>query len=214
MGTPGYSAEASIYRSPMHYATVFIPSSHSPHRAIPAKPVRNGGGNGNGCTPECGPCDARCMRTCTNPCTGQTSSLPCCASSFFCDNGQCVCPAPRTVCGGVCTDTATDSNNCGACGNQCAAGQTCQQGSCFPQPMECTCAGSEQTCCQLVAPDERQCQVPRSCWPSCDPSYQPYPWCGQSYPTVVQCDCPAGEVCESICAGGLCSVDWYCQPGN
>ena len=41
------------------------------------------------------------------------------------------CPAPRQNCAGVCTAIDSDSANCGACGRGCAAGQTCQSGSCM-----------------------------------------------------------------------------------
>lgn len=53
--------------------------------------------------------------------------------------------------------------------------------------------------------------------PGCPPASavtcqsQPYPWCGQSAPTVLSCPCPNGQVCASRCNGDLCSVDWYCQ---
>jgi hypothetical protein len=40
------------------------------------------------------------------------------------------CNAPKQICNGVCTDTATDSQNCGFCGNQCTGGQFCQASSC------------------------------------------------------------------------------------
>jgi RHS repeat-associated protein len=40
------------------------------------------------------------------------------------------CGSGATLCGGGCTNTQTDSNNCGACGNACSAGSTCAAGAC------------------------------------------------------------------------------------
>ena len=48
-------------------------------------------------------------------------------------NGACVsqCTGGETYCGGACTNTQTDNNNCGACGTQCTlAGSYCSSGSC------------------------------------------------------------------------------------
>jgi hypothetical protein len=42
----------------------------------------------------------------------------------------CVGAAPLPCCGGLCTDTQTDPNNCGTCGNACLAEQVCVQGEC------------------------------------------------------------------------------------
>jgi hypothetical protein len=36
----------------------------------------------------------------------------------------------QSVCGGLCGDTSSDVNNCGACGNVCDAGAICQAGAC------------------------------------------------------------------------------------
>jgi len=210
MAAPGFSAQASLYNSIHYYATVLAHGVDFSNSAVPSLPIRNGGGNG-GCHVDCTPCDASCRKTCTNSCTGRSVTSSCCSSGFSCQNGTCVCPAPKTVCGSVCTNLASDPSNCGGCGHTCPAGSTCQQGTCFPTPPVCTCSHGTQTCCSMVSPDQRQCGV-RSCSPGCDPALQPYPWCGQSSPNVVQCDCPAGEVCGPKCAGGLCSVDWYCQP--
>jgi hypothetical protein len=41
-----------------------------------------------------------------------------------------VCAAGQSCCGGVCADLQTSSANCGACGHPCAAGQSCCSGAC------------------------------------------------------------------------------------
>ena len=40
------------------------------------------------------------------------------------------CATGQTSCGQSCVNTASDSNNCGACGTKCTTGQSCQSGSC------------------------------------------------------------------------------------
>lgn len=40
------------------------------------------------------------------------------------------CAPGSSVCSGACADLHVDPNNCGACGNRCAAGQTCSSGLC------------------------------------------------------------------------------------
>jgi hypothetical protein len=42
------------------------------------------------------------------------------------------CQAGLTNCSGVCTNLATDSMNCGACGRTCATGKACSAGTCAP----------------------------------------------------------------------------------
>ncbi len=44
------------------------------------------------------------------------------------------CPAGQTHCGGFCVDLHLDDNNCGACNNACAAGESCRAGNCEPFP--------------------------------------------------------------------------------
>src|SRR5207249_3745493 len=64
-------------------------------------------------------CSARCsqQRTlCRSVCQQGCGGGPPCAAGYACSNGKC-CPAGQTNCGGVCVDTRTDRNNCGACGN-------------------------------------------------------------------------------------------------
>ncbi|MFP2926322.1 DVUA0089 family protein [Pyxidicoccus sp. 3LG] len=40
------------------------------------------------------------------------------------------CPAAQESCSGTCRDVTTDVQHCGACGNACAAGSTCESGQC------------------------------------------------------------------------------------
>ncbi|DAC58667.1 MAG TPA: hypothetical protein D7I03_05285, partial [Candidatus Poseidoniales archaeon] len=43
----------------------------------------------------------------------------------------CECPQGQTVCNGECVDTASDENNCGACGVSCPGeGYVCNNGQC------------------------------------------------------------------------------------
>jgi hypothetical protein len=55
-----------------------------------------------------------------------TARLSCSASTCA------ACPSMQTACGGSCTATATDINNCGSCGHACnaAGGETCVAGVC------------------------------------------------------------------------------------
>jgi hypothetical protein len=75
-----------------------------------------------------------------------------------------------------------------------------------PPPPDCRTTGCPggQSCCN-VGGGGRQCVTkggPRA----------GFSWCGQTYPTVISCDCPPGLTCKPICGGQLCSVDLYCQP--
>jgi hypothetical protein len=73
---------------------------------------------------------------CGNVCgTGANAGKPYCVS-----NGcSASCPAPLIPCGtgatAECTDPKDDDNNCGACGNKCAAGMGCSAGNCVPAVM-------------------------------------------------------------------------------
>lgn len=121
-------------------------------------------------------CDGRCCAAgtecCPNPFTGGAS---CCTHHEVCRLGHCCrpgevcgetcCPAPSKCCGSKkhghccahsdkccgdkCVDVRNDPKNCGACGNHCPPGETCQAGSCVQQgcgnpPIYCT---PQQRCC-------------------------------------------------------------------
>src|ERR1700722_740882 len=45
-------------------------------------------------------------------------------------SGLGMCPYGSVMCGGVCTDTASNNEHCGSCGAVCAPGETCTSGSC------------------------------------------------------------------------------------
>jgi hypothetical protein len=40
------------------------------------------------------------------------------------------CGSDQTVCAGACVDLETDAQNCGACGDPCALGASCEDGTC------------------------------------------------------------------------------------
>lgn len=49
-----------------------------------------------------------------------------------CTGPDCNCLCGQTNCNGTCKDTRTDNTNCGLCGHTCAAGTSCQNGTCLP----------------------------------------------------------------------------------
>jgi len=85
-----------------------------------------------------------------------------------------VCPSDRQACDGICTDTMTDSSNCGGCSVSCTITETCLQGRCMPR-----CAGGETSCadgCHDLLFDAGNCG-----------------FCGNA--------CPVGLTCNnSVCA--------------
>ena len=221
MSTPGFTAVYSLDPSLALRSAILafdLSSAQTAHvlAALPPRGISNNAGNGGGnggCKITCTHCDSTCRRTCTDSCTGRSVTSSCCGGGFTCQNGTCVCQSPRAICAGSCTDTSSDSNNCGQCGRSCPSGTTCQQGDCFPKPTQCgACTsgpGSTQTCCTQVSPDQNLCGI-TPCPAGC--GSQPFPWCGQSSPTVIgPCPCPTGMECGPKCQGELCSVDWFCQ---
>jgi hypothetical protein len=60
------------------------------------------------------------------------ASLACALSltAAACSDVTAACADPSTVCNGVCVNPASDSLNCGACGNVCSDGEICVAGAC------------------------------------------------------------------------------------
>jgi hypothetical protein len=100
-------------------------------------------------------------------------------------DGQSPCGAGQMMCSNACTAVASDSLNCGACGNACAAGQTCQAGQCGCSAGLLACNG---TC---VASNAAHCG-------SCTTACTGIEVCSNG---SCQSDCPAGE---TKCADGAC----------
>lgn len=90
------------------------------------------------------------------------ADVPCrgaCGPLSVCVRGACVEPcgaAGRYVCGAACVDTATDANNCGACGRACVAMEStvqCIAGECRVE--SCTagradCDGDAANGCEVL----------------------------------------------------------------
>lgn len=72
-----------------------------------------------------------------------------------------VCRTNWLLCGGVCVDRLSDDNNCGSCGNRCAAGSFCYIGLCFcsctPPLICCSDSCSRTRVCANTQTDPRHC---------------------------------------------------------
>jgi hypothetical protein len=90
---------------------------------------------------------------CGGVCTRTCAYLDNCSKDSDCQSGVCVdsvcqgCPAGFAECDGNPANgcevkLATDSNNCGSCGNRCSNGQTCVNGSCS----SAACASGTAAC--------------------------------------------------------------------
>jgi hypothetical protein len=116
----------------------------------------------------------------TTPTSTTTSTtIPC---SPPCGTGMC--------CGGVCTDTTNDPSNCGSCGHQCLAGETCvgSQCTCSPPNTFCGTQCNLRACsCSDLLTDSSNCG-----------------FCGNACP--VGTDCQGGTCVKTCCEDQDCRV--------
>ncbi len=147
-----------------------------------------------------------------------------CPEGQLCNGaGRCAtsCLASESLCGGLCTDTLTDRENCGACAGD--GGMTCPQGQICNGMGKCTesCAAGYVTCgadsgfpyCSDLDTDSKNCGA---CGISCDP--------GATCDGTGHCacavsgnvDCTAGgTICsDGHCAGGSSCTDTSTDPAN
>ncbi|KAG4418276.1 hypothetical protein IFR04_008552 [Cadophora malorum] len=61
-----------------------------------------------------------------------------------------VCPVGNTKCGTSCLNLQVDPKNCGACGNACAFGTTCQSGACASAPPPGNCPTYTASCSSVM----------------------------------------------------------------
>ena len=127
------------------------------------------------------------------------------------------CTAGQQTCSGECKTVATDQQNCGTCGNACAAGQTCQAGQCLCSSGLLACGGSCVSAnathcgsCSMMCASGQVCTA-NTCQMTCATGETQ---CsdGACVPTTggdaLHCGgcnaCPAGAVCTAGVCG--CSI--------
>lgn len=124
-----------------------------------------------------------------------------------------VCPAGLNVCSNQCVDLQGDNNNCGSCGNACAAPLACVRGT-------CQCPGGDVLCgrsCVSLSIDRANCgacgvvcSMTQSCLTgtcSCRPGLSV---CGAAACTNLQADANNCGACGVACAPGQLCIDGVC----
>jgi hypothetical protein len=95
------------------------------------------------------------------------------------------CPGTEKQCPSGCTDTQTDSSNCGTCGNQCAVASQCTAGACVCQSPTTKCTSG----CVDLTSNTQNCGT-----------------CGHA--------CTSGQGCNNsvcgMCSGTVCSAPTGC----
>ena len=137
------------------------------------------------CSEPAGACAAATTQSC-----GQNKSQTCSAS---CAWGACACSPKFSLCGSTCVDEQTDGKNCGACGNACASGVTCQNGA-------CSCSGAATASCGNCGTETRTCNRDGtwSAWSACTAQ-------GCTPQTTRTCDGTGTSTCSSDCTWSACT---------
>ncbi len=124
-----------------------------------------------------------------------------CQGNQVCTHGTCA--NTLTNCNGTCADLTQDPNDCGACGNACAADSTCVNGTC----VTCPDAGSDcSNVCKNLRNDPSNCGHCANVCMANDTCVD-----GQCTPCPAFPD--AGVPQEALECSNVC-VDWLNDPNN
>ncbi len=151
------------------------------------------------CTPMCNWCGNGL--TCGDD--GCGGSCGTCPSNTHCFIGCCDCDAGYDNCdgdwsNGCETNTNTDEDNCGECGNECASDETCDDGEC----VEHNCCTSYMCDGGSCIPYGESCCVGDGCVPDCNVECTTDEECSGC---EDDSDCGTGE----LCCDGICETE--CQ---
>lgn len=189
-----------------------------------------------GCPVGFADCDHDARNGCEADLASPTSCGACgngCGTGYTCVDGACRCLSPRVVCGGVCSDTRTDSTRCGSSCARCATGSACADGQCVPMcrsgltrcpvPGGDTCANlsSDQYNCGACG---RRCEAGFMCsLAACVPCAAGTTWCDGACVDVSSdrnhcgaCGAPCAMAPAGLrvaCVAGVCTIT-NCEAGT
>ena len=109
------------------------------------------------------------------------------------------CPPGLSSCDGLCRDTSSHPNHCGACGHTCSNDSVCRNGTCVKVTCDCGPSGcpTGKTLCNGVCVDTQSDAANcGSCYTAC-----PSGSTCQSGTCVSNPGCPAGQ---ADCGNGVC----------
>lgn len=209
MATPGFTAEYGLYRSTAHYSTVGY-ADGTPGFEEFGVLIPSAGGcgiSGIPCSSDEVCFDGKCVRgSCVDACWAQVSARNqeyrrceglCSANPHI----PCRCVKPGVVdcnawlnCGGTCTDTGSDDNNCGMCGATCGANSSCQGSKCTCDTGYTDCSG---VCCGAGSQCMNNCDANGSCFKNADGTIQQACMCNTAGCTCGTAPSSVGMVCTS-----------------
>ena len=147
----------------------------------------------------------------------------CCPKHGHCKKGRCKCDRGFTKCGKKCRNLETDERNCGSCGHECQAGETCRNGHCKPPAPGQVCGNNviegNETCdgTDLGGADCVSLGFVSGTL-ACSPDCMSFDTSGCVAPCASPGDCPDPGTCAvATCEGGVCgsapdpSIGGACQ---